>query len=106
MQLEVRKKFAQVVRELRGSQGYREFARKIGISHPTVGAWENLKGIPDTESLRKIASLRGETLEEFEAFLGGNCKPDQIQRVIQQIQIMSDIELAIVLKAIAKRWRK
>ncbi|MCU0547277.1 MAG: helix-turn-helix transcriptional regulator [Oscillatoriaceae cyanobacterium Prado104] len=103
MQLETRKKFARIITDLRGSQSYREFGRKIGISHPTVKAWENLEVIPDTDSLRKIAQLRGETLEEFEVFLGGTREFSLVQRLVQQIHVISKAELAIVLRAVAER---
>lgn len=106
MDLQAREKFAQVISELRGTRSYRSFARIIGVSHPTVVAWENVERIPDDESLQKIADLRGESLEEFEAFLRGTREPNEMQRLIQQVHIISDAELAILLRTIAERLEK
>jgi transcriptional regulator with XRE-family HTH domain len=106
MELAAQEKFAEVVCELRGARSYRSFAKLIGVSHPTIKAWEEMHGIPDTESLEKIAVLRGESLEEFRQYLAGTREPSQMQKIVQQLYVISDTELAILLRAIADRLEK
>lgn len=100
---EARQRFAQVVMELRGNRSYRSFAKILGVSHPTIKAWENLEVVPDVQSFERIAALRGETLSEFREFLAGTRQPTSLQRLIQQIQGIPMNDLAQVLRAIADR---
>ncbi len=103
MEAEARKNFAEVVKEMRGVRSYRAFAKLLGVSHPTIKAWENLEGIPDQESLERVAVLRGESLSEFKEFLGGFRKPSTLQKLVQQVRAIPDDELAVLLRAIADR---
>lgn len=103
MEAEIRRKFAEVIKEMRGVRSYRAFAKLLGVSHPTIKAWENLEGIPDQESLERVAVLRGESLSEFKEFLGGFRKPSPLQKLVQQVRSISDEELAVLLRAIADR---
>ncbi len=103
MEAETRKRFAEVIKEMRGIRSYRAFAKLLGVSHPTIKAWENLEGIPDQESLERVATLRGESLSEFKDFLGGFRKPSTLQKLVQQVRAIPDDELAVLLRAIADR---
>lgn len=103
MEAQVREKFAEVIKEMRGIRSYRAFAKLLGVSHPTIKAWENLEGIPDQESLERVATLRGESLTEFREFLGGFRKPSALQKLVQQVRSIPDDELAVLLRAIADR---
>ncbi|MEG4607621.1 helix-turn-helix transcriptional regulator [Microcoleus sp. F6_B6] len=103
MDVQAREKFAEVICEMRAGRSYRAFARLLGVSHPTIKAWENLEGIPDRENLERVASLRGETLEEFKEFLGGSRTPSRLQNLLQQVRTIPDDELAVVLRVIADR---
>lgn len=103
MESQVRKNFAEVIKEMRGARSYRAFARVLGVSHPTIKAWENLEGIPDQESLERVATIRGESLSDFKEFLGGLKKPTPFQKLLQQVRSIPDAELAMLLRAIADR---
>ncbi|MEG4907097.1 helix-turn-helix transcriptional regulator [Microcoleus sp. F8-C4] len=103
MHVEAREKFAEIISQMRGERSYRSFAKFLGVSHPTIKAWENLEGIPDKESLERVASLRGESLEEFQKFLEGSRQPSKLQNLVQQVRTIPDDQLAIVLRAIADR---
>ena len=98
-----RAKFAEVIYEMRANRPYRAFARLLGVTHPTIKAWENLEGIPDLENLERVAKFRGETLEEFKQILAGARKPSRLQELVQQVRTISDEELAVVLHVIAER---
>jgi transcriptional regulator with XRE-family HTH domain len=103
MESQVRKNFAEVIKEMRGVRSYRAFAKVLGVSHPTIKAWENLEGTPDQESLERVAALRGESLSDFKDFLGGLKKPTPFQKLVQQVRSIPDAELAVLLRAIADR---
>jgi len=98
-----RKKFAELIYEMRANRPYRAFGRLLGVTHPTVKAWENLEGIPDLENLERVAHFRGETLEEFKLVLAGERKPSRLQELVQQVRTISKEELAVVLQVIAER---
>lgn len=103
MESQFRKNFAEVIKEMRGVRSYRAFAKLLGVSHPTIKAWENLEGTPDQESLERVAALRGESLLDFKEFLGGFKKPTSFQKLVQQVRSIPDDELAVLLRAIADR---
>lgn len=103
MESQVRKNFAEVIKEMRGVRSYRAFAKVLGVSHPTIKAWENLEGVPDQENLERVATIRGESLSDFKEFLGGFKKPTSFQKLVQQVRSIPDEELAVLLRAIADR---
>ncbi|MEG4587201.1 helix-turn-helix transcriptional regulator [Microcoleus sp. MOSTC5] len=98
-----KKKFAELIYEMRANRPYRAFGRLLGVTHPTIKAWENLEKIPDLENLERIAHFRGETLEEFKLVLAGKRKPSRLQELVQQVRTISKEELAVVLQVIAER---
>lgn len=103
MESQFRKNFAEVIKEMRGARSYRAFAKLLGVSHPTIKAWENFEGTPDQESLERVAALRGESLSDFKEFLGGLKEPTSFQKLVQQVRSIPDDELAALLRAIADR---
>ncbi|MEG4350246.1 helix-turn-helix transcriptional regulator [Microcoleus sp. LAD1_D3] len=98
-----RAKFAEVIYEMRANRPYRAFGRLLGVTHPTIKAWENLEGVPDLENLERVAKFRGETLEEFKLVLAGKRKPSRLEELVQQVRTISKEELAVVLQVIAER---
>jgi len=103
METRAREKFGEVIKEMRGVRSYRTFAKMLGVSHPTIKAWENLEGVPDQENLERVAIIRGESLPEFKEFLGGSRESSTLQRLVQQVRSIPDGDLAVVLRAIADR---
>ena len=49
--------FQERFRELRGTSSQEEFAKKIGMSRPVIGFYENGDRVPDILTLRKIAEM-------------------------------------------------
>lgn len=101
-----RQRFAEVVRNLRSGRPIREFAKVVGVSHPSVLDWENGIGIPRRENLEKIAELRGESLDELLAYLSGKEAKDSMDRVLSAIKGASKEQLAEILIAIAHRMKE
>jgi len=100
---QTRKKFAELIYEMRANRPYRAFGRLLGVTHPTLISWEKLEGVPDLENLERVAKFRGETLEEFKLVLAGKRKPSRLQALVQQVRTISKEELAVVLQVIAER---
>ncbi|MEG5043447.1 helix-turn-helix transcriptional regulator [Microcoleus sp. B13-B4] len=100
-----RKRFAEIIQQMRADRSYRAFARLLKVTHPTIKAWENLEGIPDVENLERIAQFRGETLEEFKQVLAGQrtATASLLQELVKQVRTISKEELAVVLQVIAER---
>lgn len=101
MDIEARERFAQVVAELRAGRSYRSFALLLGVSHPTVKAWENMEGVPDLENLEKVATMRGVSLDEFRRWLEN--EPTPLQKLISEIKVIPSKNLPEILKIIAER---
>ncbi len=104
MDIEEKKRFAEVVKNLRSGRNIRAFAKIVGVSHPTILMWEKGEGEPRREKLERIAELRGESLDNLLDFLSGKQSSPQ-ERVIAAIQGASKEQLAGFLEAIGKRLK-
>ena len=58
-----------LLEELRGNLSQRQFAKELGVTHSTVQAWEAKLSWPGTQNLKKLASLRGCTLDQLQTYL-------------------------------------
>lgn len=95
----VKNKFANVVKTLRGERTYREFATLMGVSHPTIKAWEEGIHKPKKNAVERIAALRGETYQEFMAYLEDSSPQDyEIREPNSEIKIEDIPFEMIVLK--------
>jgi transcriptional regulator with XRE-family HTH domain len=59
----------ELLQNLRGERSIREFASANGFSNSAWRVWEAMGSIPNSESLKKIARLKGWTLEQLVAYL-------------------------------------
>lgn len=107
MDSDYKARLAKAVKELRGKLSYREFAKQFPIVYSAVASWEKGQSVPSTENLEKLAAMRGETLDQFLAYLNGNQKSNEIEsptaKVIQQIKMLPRHELHLVLRVVADR---
>jgi len=86
---EFNQRLATLLKELRGSSSFREFAEKLGVLHSDVRRWElELKGEPKSRVLRKIAALRGWTVDELMAYLEGEVTspPDFVSQLLDTVR--------------------
>ena len=59
-------RLASIIKQLKGNDNNRDFAKKIGISNHTISCWINMKTAnPTTESLTVVANYMGITLQEL-----------------------------------------
>lgn len=100
-----RRRFAQIVSRLRAGRTIREFAKVIGVSHPTISDWEdeNSSSVPHAEGINKVAQLCGMRVPDFLAHLEDEGEFNPIESAIAQINGASPQQLAQVLRAIANR---
>jgi transcriptional regulator with XRE-family HTH domain len=105
MNLDARKKLAQVIRNSRGKDTLTIYGRKINVSYAAVSKWENLESIPSMENLEKIGNLAGYSLEEFMQFLEGKkSEPSKIDVMIREIREMAPKQLVLIDRAVADRF--
>ncbi|MBD2499839.1 helix-turn-helix transcriptional regulator [Anabaena azotica FACHB-119] len=103
MDQESRQRFAEIVKNLRGERDLRQFARTLGVSHPTVIAWENCQSEPKRQNLERIAELRGESLEVLLEYIDGKQQVSGQDRLLSAIRGASKEQLAVLVRAIADR---
>jgi DNA polymerase V len=76
MKPEARKRFADLVLELRGDQSRNAFAKKVGVAGVTIKDWENCKVNVSYDNRKQIAQMAGyHSMDEFDAFLNGEPLP-------------------------------
>jgi transcriptional regulator with XRE-family HTH domain len=106
MKQDEREKLAEIVRKLRGRRSKRVMADILGVSHPTITAWENCEVDPEPENLRKIAELRGQSFNQLIADLQQPTAIDPFEQLVAklplQIKGMSRSQLSQLLQAIAE----
>ena len=119
LSFKVKNKFANVVKTLRGKKTYREFAAMMGVSHPTIKAWEEGIHKPKKKAVEKIAALRGETYQEFMAYLEDSspqdyelCEPNSginledipFEMIVLRVQTMPLHELRTIISVSMSRF--
>lgn len=62
-------RLATLIKELRGKQSQRSFAKQLGVSRASIQFWESQMAWPESENLEKLAALKGWNLEEVRAYL-------------------------------------
>jgi len=60
-----------LLQELRGDLSQRQFAKDMGVTHSTVQSWEAKMSWPGTQNLKKLASLKGWSLDQIQSYLEG-----------------------------------
>lgn len=104
-----RESFARIIKTWRGNEKVRPFARKLGISHTTLIAWEKVESDPNFESLARVARMRGQTVEQLMQEVRGeqpsaplDSTEDFLRTVTEVARVMNRQQLAQLLQAIAK----
>jgi transcriptional regulator with XRE-family HTH domain len=97
------KRLADAVRELRGDRSQREFGEIIGVAQSTVAGWEGGKNTPNLENIEKLANIRGQTPEDFVAYLYGRGF-NQSYSTERLMMMLSRAEKANLLRAIADEF--
>lgn len=82
------KNLATLLKELRSERSLREFADEIGATHVSLRSWESGKGEPRMRVLRKIAALKGWTLDELMVYLEGEAptKGPSIPQLLAEVR--------------------
>lgn len=60
-----KKRLAKFLKQLRGKATQRQFAKQLGTSYTALQDWEKQIRLPNNESLKRIAQLKGWTHEEL-----------------------------------------
>lgn len=84
---ESNQQLATLVRELRGNLSLRDFGEKIDATHTDVHRWESGRGQPPLRVARKIAAIRGWTLDELTLYLEG----EELPRVPKILQLLAEV---------------
>jgi ribosome-binding protein aMBF1 (putative translation factor) len=83
-----------LVQELRGNLSQRGFARKLSVSEATVRFWESRLAWPGTDNLKKLAALKGWTLDDLQAYLerGENPPSSDLVQLLAEVRRLSGAE--------------
>jgi transcriptional regulator with XRE-family HTH domain len=100
-----KEKLAELIRQLRGDQSQRSFAKTLGVSFASIQSWENGDAMPSTENLAVIAQKSGYTLQGLIAYLEDRPIPKNasIEEIVMQIKSLPLRQLALVERAVGDR---
>ena len=89
-----------LVRELRGDLSQRQFAKKLDVSDSSVYFWEAGMAWPGTQNLKKLAKMKGWTLDELQAYLEGEVpvRTLTVQQLLAEVRSLPFSEAAQVAK--------
>jgi transcriptional regulator with XRE-family HTH domain len=106
MKIEARQKLSGLIKDLRGNNSYRAYAKLLGVSGTTIMGWENMTSEPETGNLEHIAHLAGYSLQELLDYL--NDRHDKsgipVERIIRQVKQMEAKDLTVLNRAVADRF--
>lgn len=93
-------RLSNLVRELRGDLSQRQFAKKLGVSDSSVCFWEAGTAWPGTQNLKKLAKMKGWTLDELQAHLEGEVprRSLTVQQLLAEVRSLPFSEAAQVAK--------
>lgn len=89
-----------LLKEMRGEISIRKFCSNCNIHYSAWRSWESLESVPTLENLKKIADLKGWTLEEITSYLKTgeiNSTPYSVNDLLKYAQTLSfeeKVELA------------
>ena len=85
-----------LIKELRGSLNKTQFAKRIGVERSSISVWELGRSYPESENMRKIARLKGWSLEQLEAYLlkGELPTEDPLEQILREIRSMPSESVA------------
>ncbi|MFM7885848.1 MAG: hypothetical protein ACKPCM_03970 [Pseudanabaena sp.] len=93
---EVKLRLSEILKQLQGDHTARKFAKDLGVSHVTLMSWLNCEGFPNRESLEKIATFRGQTLDDLLVDLRGDrvadISPKRAEDLLPLANNLSDAE--------------
>ena len=64
-----KRKLAELLKELRGSDTQRQFSKRLGTSYTSIQDWEKQIRLPSEKNLQRIAQLKGWSYYELVLFL-------------------------------------
>jgi transcriptional regulator with XRE-family HTH domain len=104
--LEARQKLTQIVRKARGAKSQRAYARLIGVTGTTVGAWEDMRSFPEMDNLAEIAKTAGYSLADLLDLLGVEGDDDDslsVNQIVSRIKGLPLRQLGIITEAVSAR---
>jgi transcriptional regulator with XRE-family HTH domain len=109
MDSSAKRKFAELVKRLRGDLTQKEFADILGVTYGAIQGWENeAVNNPSSANLAKIAHHAGLTIEQLMARLEGKNDSDikndvNPLYVVNQLKTMSVKDLTHLYRAVSDR---
>ena len=88
--------FQERLNKLRGEMNQEAFARKIGISRPTVGFYENGERLPDALVLMKIADVCGVSVDWLLGRTNDESGDADVGAVEQRLGLSPDAQKALI----------
>ena len=106
MNITARERLAKIVKDTRGVQSQRSFAKQLGVTGTAVKSWEDMESIPSTENLKHIALRAGfSSVDNLLSYLYGkpNDKPTDLQELINKMYQLPIDEVIAITNAGMKR---
>lgn len=109
MDSNAKKRFAEIIKSLRGELTQKQFAHILGVTYGAIQSWEKAEvNNPSSANLAKVANYAGLTFEQLMANVNGKPVP-VIQRavnplyVVTQLKDMSVTDLTHLYRAVSDR---
>lgn len=109
MDSNAKRRFAELIKSLRGELTQKEFAHILGVTYGAIQAWENEEvSNPSSSNLAKIANYAGMTIEQLMATVNGEADTAINNAVnplyvVTQLNKMSIQDLTHLYRAVSDR---
>lgn len=101
MNLDSRENLSELIKKLVAqSRSRNAFARDLGVAPATVIAWEKGESIPDRESLLKLTTKTGYSIQELLGMSYGKTSVEHpsVERILRELERLPREEVARIIR--------
>ncbi|MDJ0574208.1 MAG: helix-turn-helix transcriptional regulator [Xenococcaceae cyanobacterium MO_234.B1] len=91
MEHESQERLSRLIKQLRGEQSQRAFAKTLGVSYAAVRSWEECETMPGIKSLQKIATYSKQSVENLLNYLKYGDIENQSKLDTQKPKVAEDV---------------
>ena len=113
MEYESQQRLSRLIKQLRGDQSQRAFAKTLGVSYAAVRSWEEAETMPAIKSLQKIATYSRQSVESLLQYLKHGedfdteseaDKPKTAEDVLSELNYLPEKEANRLIEILVERY--
>ena len=112
MEYDSQQRLSRLIKQLRGDQSQRSFAKTLGVSYAAVRSWEEAETMPAIKSLQKIATYSRQSVESLLQYLKHGevedesdiDKPKTAEDLLSELNYLPEKEANRLIEILVERY--